>query len=272
MRYAGSGSVDFSAPEELDEILRRQMESSRWEVFDPSLVRQQQDDLIDLMRDRGVDVIMLGAEADSVSQHYPRDLGFVVDDTFFVARLNSRSRAPEAAGLLPLVDRMSNVDYLSSGTIEGGDVMLAEGVVLVGLSEETSPEGVAGLERRLRELESERRVESVTFSRGGVVHLDTLFNVVSDPVALIHLDAFPAHQVSSFARRFDLIPVSADEAREVEVNALSLSPGEVVLDARSERIAVELELRGIRSLMIDFSEVRRVPGSFRCSTLPLVRA
>lgn len=57
----------------------------------------------------------------------------------------------------------------------------------------------------------------------------------------------------------------------VEVNTFTISPTVVVIAAKSKRIARELEARGIDPVRIDYSEVARIPGSFRCSTMPLVR-
>ncbi|MGQ4619712.1 arginine deiminase family protein [Nocardia sp. R7R-8] len=62
------------------------------------------------------------------------------------------------------------------------------------------------------------------------------------------------------------------EAAAVEVNTLALAPGVVVVAERSERIAAELDGRGIEVIPVDYSEVTRIPGAFRCSTLPLARA
>jgi N-dimethylarginine dimethylaminohydrolase len=75
-----------------------------------------------------------------------------------------------------------------------------------------------------------------------------------------------------FGEHFDLIPVTDEEALAVEVNAFALAPGVVVVAERSERIATELQVRGIEVIPIDYSEVTKIPGSFRCSTLPLARS
>jgi N-dimethylarginine dimethylaminohydrolase len=39
----------------------------------------------------------------------------------------------------------------------------------------------------------------------------------------------------------------------------------------SDRIAGELSARGIEVITVDYSEVTRIPGSLRCTTLPLLR-
>jgi N-dimethylarginine dimethylaminohydrolase len=271
MRLAGEATLDLSNGKPLDPVLRRQAASARFEPFDCRRVRTQQRSLIELLEQRGIEVMCIGHGSDTWSQHYPRDLGFVVDDVFFVGRPNSRVRQRELVALEPVLRRLDQVVRLDGGTIEGGDVMLDADVVLVGLGEETSAQGVRALDRCLRRLGSSREVIPVRFARRGVIHLDTLFNIVAPGVALIDPSAFATPQMRWFEARYDLVEVTAFETRSVQINTLSLSPTEVVVDAGSKRIASELRRRGIEPVCVDYSEVTKVPGSFRCSTLPLLR-
>lgn len=270
MRHAGPVSLDLSGA--LDPVLSRQRETSRWASYSLGRVRAQQHRFIDLLRGRGVDVLLADQVPGSYGQHYTRDIGFVVDDVFVVSRLNSPRRQGEFAGVRHLVERFERVAYLDAGTIEGGDVMLHDGLVLVGLSEETSLAGVDALRYQLGRLGSDRKVWPIKFARAGIVHLDDHFNIVAPGVALVHPAVFDAAQMRWFGTHFDVIVVSTEEATAVEVNALALAPGVVVVAERSERIAAELDARGIEVIPVDYSEVTRIPGAFRCSTLPLARS
>ena len=62
------------------------------------------------------------------------------------------------------------------------------------------------------------------------------------------------------------------EALAVQVNVLAIDPATIVVAAGSERIAAALAALGLTVLTVDYSEVTRVPGSLRCTTLPLLRA
>lgn len=270
MRHA----VDFTR--ELDgnvhPVLARQMATSDWSQYRASTVRAQQDSLISLLRSRDVEVILLDQAPGCSAQHYPRDLAFVIDHTLFMARLNSQHRQPEADALTALTTGIPNVAHLPSGTIEGGDVMLHTGAVLVGRSEETSSTGVDALQAALSEAGIDREVIPVPFAVPGIVHLDDHFNIVAPGTALIHPAVFARPQLRWFEQNFDLIHVSDNEARAVQVNVLAIAPGTVIVAQDSERIAGELKARGIEVLSVDYSEVTKVPGSLRCTTLPLTRA
>jgi len=270
MRHAGPVVLDLAGA--MDPVLTRQRETSRWAAYSPERVRAQQHRFIELLRGRGVEVVLADPVPDSYCQHYTRDIGFVVDDLFVVSRLHSRRRQGEFAGVRRLVEHIERVVYLEAGTIEGGDVMLHDGLVLVGLSEETSPAGVAALRYQLDRLGCDRRILPIEFDCDGIVHLDDHFNIVAPGIALVNPAVFDDAQMRWFAAHFDLIPVSTQEAAAVEVNALALAPGVVVVAERSERIAAELDARGIEVIPVDYSEVTRIPGAFRCSTLPLARS
>ncbi|WP_327740500.1 arginine deiminase family protein (plasmid) [Streptomyces nojiriensis] len=271
VRHAGDFTRPLTGPD-LNPVLARQQATSTWAPYDPATVRAQQDQLIALLRERGTDVVLLPAAPGCSAQHYPRDIAFAVDHVLFRARLNSTHRLPEADALTDPALGVQPAD-LARGTIEGGDVLLPDtGRVLVGLSEETSPEGVAALQEALTRHGVDREVVPVHFAAKGIVHLDDHLAVVAPGTALIHREAFTADQNRWFNSYFDdLIPVTDAEARAVQVNILSIAPTTVVVAAGSIRIATALAARGLEVLTVDYSEVTRIPGSLRCTTLPLLR-
>lgn len=270
MRHAGHANRRLDGPD-IHPVLARQEATSTWAPYSPAKVRTQQNTLISVLRERGTEVILLPQAPECSAQHYPRDIGFAIDDVLFSARMNSAHRLPETDALTDPALGMPNLVQLTAGTIEGGDVMLHDGHVLVGLSEETSPEGAAALQAALTQQRIDREVVPIPFSTDGIVHLDDHFNIVADSTALIHRGVFSSEQIRWFDKRFDLIDVTDAEALAVQVNVLAIAPGVVVAAEGSDRIAGALRTRGIQVITIDYSEVTRIPGSLRCTTLPLRR-
>lgn len=271
MRYAG----EFTRP--LDgfdahPVLQRQQATSTWAAFDPAVVRAQQDGLITLLREHGAEVVLLPHARGCSVQHYPRDLAFTVDHLLIGARLNSEHRLPETAALTDPALGLPNLIQLGGGTIEGGDVALYTDRVLVGMSEESSRAGADSLQAVLSQHGVDREVVPVFFAVNGIVHLDDHFVIVAPGTALIHREVFEPGQLAFFKAHFDdLIDVTDAEARAVATNVLAIGPTKVVVAAGSDRIAAALSARGIQVLTVDYSEVTRIPGSLRCTTLPLNR-
>ncbi|GAB7101863.1 dimethylarginine dimethylaminohydrolase family protein [Streptomyces phaeofaciens JCM 4814] len=271
MRHASDFTRSLAGPN-LHPVLARQQATSTWAPYNPATVRAQQDQLIALLREHGTDVVLLPTAPGCSAQHYPRDIAFVVDHVLFRARLNSTHRLPETDALTDPALGVQPAD-LTHGTIEGGDVLLPDtGRVLVGLSEETSPEGATALQEALTRHGIDREVVPVHFGVEGIVHLDDHLAVVAPGTALIHREAFTADQNRWFKTHFDdLVPVTDAEARAVQVNILAIAPTTTVVAVGSDRIAAALAARGLEILTVDYSEVTRIPGSLRCTTLPLLR-
>jgi N-dimethylarginine dimethylaminohydrolase len=161
---------------------------------------------------------------------------------------------------------------LERGRIEGGDVMLYGDKVLVGLSEATDAAGVAELRRQLALLKSPREIVPIPFAHRGVIHLDTKFNIVADHCALFTRGSFLPDTLRWMEQHFDLIEATDAETRGLEINTVALGGGHVIVSAQSERLATRLVQRGLTPIPVDYSEVTRWPGSFRCTTLPIERA
>lgn len=262
----------FLAQGGFDAAAFHQMLRNQWALtHDYRRARQQQSAFIEVMQANGVRVLHAESLPNCLTQHYTRDIGFVVDDVFFIANPRRRSRQRELEGLRNLLPRFSKVARLESGTIEGGDVMVDERHVIVGLGEETSQAGIDCLRRKFRELRIEREIIPLAFAQRGVIHLDTKFNIAAPGIGLIYPRSFERESLRWLERHFDLLEATKEETANVETNTFSLSPQKVVMSARSERLASLLESRGIQPLLVDYSEVTRLPGSFRCTTLPIER-
>lgn len=273
MRWATPHRVDWGmlasvfAPS-----VRAQLRHNTWKNFDHVQVREQQQRVVDVLRDHGVTVLFLDNVPGASSQHYARDIAFCIDDAFCVARMGTRYRDPEQRALAPLLPRLSKVVRLEHGRIEGGDVMLHSDKLLVGLSEATDIEGVNELRRRLAELGNPREIVPIPFAHRGVIHLDTKFNIVGENVALFARKSFPPDTIRWFERHFDLIEATDQETRHVEINTIAIGGGHVIVRERSERLAKLLQQRSLRPILMDYSDVARWPGSFRCTILPIERA
>lgn len=270
MCLANPWRTPLSTLRQIDVAGVHQMVRNRWRPYAVEQVREQQQALIELLRGRGAEVL-LADNLHQISQHYTRDIGFAIDDTFVVARPRRPYRQAEVPGIRRYLRRMSRVAHLDDGSIEGGDVMLTDGHVLVGLGEETDEAAVRALAHRLAEDGNPRRVVPLRFRHRGVVHLDTKVNVVGDHLALVHRPSFAPDSLRWLEDHFDLIDVTDEEVANTEVNTIAVEPGVVVVQARSGRIADELARRGITPLLLDYSAVTRLPGSFRCTTLPVRR-
>ena len=249
-----------------------QLLHNRWTFFyDYQKVCLQQQKLINVMQSHGVEVLLADNISSCISQHYIRDIGFAIDDVFFCANLRRSYRQREQQGLQQLLSSFSQVVQLEDGSIEGGDVLINEDYVIIGLGEETDREGIACLKKSLSKLGIKREIIVLEFSHRGVIHLDTKFNIVAPNIGLIYPNSFKSSSLRWLEQHFDLVEVTPSEVANVEINTLSLSPEKLVMLTRSQRLASVLQAKGLEIIQVDYSEVTKLPGSFRCTTLPIKR-
>ncbi|WP_422033202.1 dimethylarginine dimethylaminohydrolase family protein [Roseovarius sp.] len=208
-------------------------------------------------------------------QTCPRDIGFVIGDTFVTAAMRNASRAEEIRGLDRLLASFTGprLSVPPGITLEGGDVIVAGPDIFVGVGQRSDPEGAAFLRREFGDIYSIHPVPTRPLSQGeDVLHLDCAFQPLGLGHALIYptgLDTIPA----AMRHHYDWIEVTRDEAAALSTNVLSLAPDHLV--ARDHpacaRVNAALRAAGYRVDELPFNAVPSTGGAFRCATLPLAR-
>ncbi|KZS62581.1 arginine deiminase [Mycobacterium ostraviense] len=187
--------------------------------------------------------------------------------------------------------------------VEGGDVLLlAPGVVAVGVGERTSPAGAEALARSLFDDDLAHTVLAVPIAqKRAQMHLDTVctmvdvdtvvmyaavvdnlsaFTIQRSPNGVVISDAAPFVRAASDAMGIDklrvidtgLDPVVAErEQWDDGNNTLALAPGVVVAYERNAQTNARLEAAGIEVLTIAGSELGTGRGGPRCMSCPAAR-
>ncbi|TVQ45178.1 MAG: amidinotransferase, partial [Saprospirales bacterium] len=203
------------------------------------------------------------------TQIFPRDIGFVIADTFIVSNMRFENRKCEFSGIKKWVDQFPKVLYPPKGVIiEGGDVVLFGKYVFVGIGQRTNLEGVAFLEKNFKEKTIVPLQLQVTDdARTNILHLDCALQPVGQEAVIIYEDGFtktPEAIFDLFSPK-NRIMVSQQEMYEMVPNVFSVSPNRVVIEKKFERLAGELRKRDVRPLSIAYRGVSGLGGLLRCS-------
>lgn len=248
-----------------------QMFKNRFSPYDFRKIREEQQNLIDLFKAHGVEVLMVDSVGNSSSQHYTRDVGFAIDDLFIYAKMATRIRMKEQVVIKKYTAQFSKVNTINKGKIEGGDVMLYENKVLVGLGEATNFEGINNLKETLAANNNSREIIPIQFNQRGVIHLDTKFNIVGNNLAIISPSCFEKKSLKWLENHFELIEASVLETKEILINTVSISPTKIIMKQGSDRLGNMLSDKGITPIFVKYNEVTKLPGSLRCTTCPIER-
>jgi arginine deiminase len=240
---------------------------------------------------------------------FTRDSSFWVGDQVAVASLAAerRRRETDLATVIYLHHpRFAATKWIYHSALEhvdGGDVLLlAPGVVAVGVGNRTTPAGTERLARRLFDAGLARTVLAVPIRQdGGDGHLDTLCALVDVDLVLMHpaiAYTMTAHTISPHGDAMRVSrpqpfleaaaqAMSIDRLRVLDSgldpvwgqsgaaddgsNVLAIGPRLVVSHERSFEANARLEAAGVRVIRVPSSELGSLRGGPRCMTCPVGR-
>ncbi len=170
-----------------------------------------------------------------------------------------------------------------SGISGGNFVWLDEKHVVIGCSVHTSMEGIEEVEPILRmagveeihiahlpgylNLQTER-----AGGPGGFYHLDMVFGMVDEGLALIHPAGVGYDMIRYLQKRnIELIEVSLEETQNYACNVCPIRPGRIIATAGNHHTREQLEKHGVDVLEMGFEGGNISGRGPACSTLPLIR-
>ncbi|KKK37921.1 hypothetical protein WQ57_11960 [Mesobacillus campisalis] len=230
---------------------------------------EQHEAMVSTLRQNGVEVILLPYHKKYPEQVFTRDVGFTLGNTVFVADMASKVRQGEDDVLKQwLEDEGFSYYNIIGDNIEGGDVIIDRDTIFIGLSERTNQKAVDHITPLLSKFE----VKAIQF-KAEYLHLDCVFNVVSPDIAIIYPDALTEEDIQLFRSKYkDVIEVSEEEQFTLGTNVLSIGNKKVLSLPVNKGVNKELRDRGFEVIEVDITEIIKSGGSFRCCTLPILRA
>ena len=234
-----------------------------------------------------VDVIR-PSNIDNCNQIFARDLGFVISNLFFLSNIVP-NRHDELKGI---DDTLNNLDVgviklPEFMHIEGGDVIVHNDKVFIGtyieddysslITARTNYSSIDYLKSMItsKEIIPLELNKSNTDIYKNTLHLDCCFQTISNDKAIICPDGFKnkkdvEYLINYFGQKNTFIATS-EETFELTSNVLVISPDVIVTRLKSDRLNSWLENIGVLVEKVNYSNVSKMSGLFRCSTLPLNR-
>lgn len=233
--------------------------------------------LADLLESQDVEVLRPNNIPDQ-DQIFARDIAFVISDFIIKSRMKKLNRRGELSGIDYIFDQIEPDKILEApldAYIEGGDVILHEKYIFIGLSERTNYKGYEFIKANFPEHETiPFQLYATDNPATNILHLDCTFQPVGDGKAIIYENGF-VHEPTALYDIFgeqNFIKVTQYEMYHMYPNIFSLSQDKVVSDTSFVRLNELLKAHGINVLTINYSEVGKLGGLFRCSTMPLYRS
>ncbi len=235
------------------------------------------DSLADFLETQYVEVLR-PQNIPNQDQIFARDIAFVIDDIIIKSQMKKSNRRVELLGIDHIFNQIEQDKILEAPVdafIEGGDVIVHDNYVFVGLSGRTNYKGYEFIKSNFPNKEVIPLQLYITENPAtNILHLDCTFQPVGDGKAIIYENGF-VHEPTAIYDIFgdeNLIKVTQFEMYHMYPNIFSVSTEKIISDITFVRLNDLLTAKGIEVLTINYSEVGKLGGLFRCSTLPLYRS
>jgi N-dimethylarginine dimethylaminohydrolase len=249
----------------------------RWlAVMEPNKAREQHDELAEVYRSQGVIVHYVEQmREDRPNALFMRDNvlmtpeGAIVGRQAMACRRGEERYAAQALADLgvPLLRTVSGKGVFETACCLWAD----EETVILGTGNRANREGA----RQVEEVLLQGGVRSVLHMSipYGYAHIDSIISFVDRKTAVIDPLRFPWDLWTALKDRgFTLLEApSAEETKNLALNFVALSPGNILLAAGFPETKRFLEKNGVDVLEIDITELRKGWGSLHCMTAVLKR-
>ena len=225
----------------------------------------------------------------STNQVFTRDIGFVISDYFFISNV-IKDRSKEFEGISHILSSFNNDNIISlpsNTSIEGGDVIVHDDYIFIGVSSEEDFNSKKVARTNLKAVNFLKSffpnkkilcfelIKSDDLIEKNCLHLDCCFQPLGLGHVLVCFDAFKNNGdieivKNLFGKKY-LIELSKEEMWDLNSNIFSISNNIIVSTTKFTRINKLLFSLGYTVEEVNFSSVAKMGGLLRCSTLPLIR-
>lgn len=226
---------------------------------DYELALKQHDDYIRAMESLGCKVTVLPAMEEYPDSCFMEDVAVVTPACAIITNPGAASRNGEKAHVVEVLKQFypeDKIEYITEGTIEGGDVMMVGTHFYVGKSSRTNDVGFKNFARILAKYgmtATQVELHTVLHLKTGVVYLSG--NHMLAAQEFIDRPVFEA---------FDRVAVPTDEA--YAANCLFVN-GKVIVPAGFPKMEKAVRDLGYEVVIVDTSEYRKIDGGLSCLSL-----
>lgn len=222
------------------------------------------------------------------NQIFARDLGFVISNLFFLSNIVP-NRNDELKGI---DDILKNLDVgviklPEFMHIEGGDVIVHNDKVFIGTYSDADYSNLITARTNnssidyLKKMITDKEIIPIDLKKSNTdiykntLHLDCCFQTIANDKAIICPDGFKSKKDVDFLINYfgesNVFVATPEETFQLTSNVLVVSPDVIISNVKFNRLNSWLENKGVLVEEVDYSNVSKMSGLFRCSTLPLKR-
>lgn len=225
----------------------------------------------------------------NLNQVFARDISFVIGENIIVPNIiKDRKEEIEAISHIFNTIPEENIIKMPKGSrAEGGDVVTWNNYIFIGYSEKedfdtykvarTNSEGVNFIQQQFpnKVVKAFELNKSDSDAKENALHLDCCFQPIGSGSAILYKGGFKNQKdvdflVNLFSEE-NIIFITKEEMYNMNSNVFSISEKVIVSEKGFTRLNNELRKKGFIVEEINYSEIAKMEGLLRCSTMPLQR-
>ncbi|MES0810741.1 arginine deiminase family protein [Roseibium sp. SCPC15] len=221
--------------------------------------RQEHELYVKALQEAGLEVTVLPSLEKFPDSCFVEDPAFCLPEGAIQLRPGTASRIGEGAAIRAALDAAFGqvVELPGKGHVDGGDVLMLDDVILIGLSARTDREGAEAFAKVLAEWGYKAEVCETP---DGVLHFKTACSTLGEGVIL-------ATRVMAESGFFgDRKVVVVPEGEEYAANVIRVNDVVLVPEGYPKTLAA-IEEAGFRTVVLPTHEARKVDGGLSCLSL-----
>ncbi len=221
--------------------------------------------------DHGVKVIIIEPGENRKEGTFTRDIGFAIKQHFLLANMVKPERQAEEGTI------MGGIKPPPEVRIEGGNVILGNGVIFLGVGDRTNPEALEWLRHVVDALGINMEVVPI-YLKEKILHLDCAFCPIEERdgnsgAAIIRPQAFVNEKELQLIRKMygRTKEVSDLDFKRLAANLMSLDRGCKIANPEAHEVQQLLHELNIIPILIEYGELIKADGAWRCTELAIGR-
>ena len=202
--------------------------------IDKNKILSEQDKFWTLLKKFEINILVASNVDGAKGQMFTRDLAFVIGNKFFISNMKKENRKKAINGWTKIIEQINPKDIVnvpSNIFLEGGDVIIDNKTVYVGISERTTMEGVKFLKKTLG---SEYQVIPLKL-KPKFLHLDVVFTIINPNLALIYKDVLEDESYK-LLEKYEKIEITKAEQFELATNVFVIERNKIIMNSSHKRI------------------------------------
>lgn len=225
--------------------------------LDLNIARKQHENYNQALRNLGVDVTELPEQRELADSVFVEDTALVFDELAIITRPGAASRRPETSTIAAALQTHRSLSHISAPAIlDGGDVLVIDRDVHVGLSSRSNREAVSQLQRLLKDLDY--TVHGLEM--GQCLHLKTAVTALDEQTVLLNPDWVDP----SLFQRYKVLTTHPDEPFAANVVRAG---SRLLYGAGYPKTQALVEAQGHTVTTVDMSELAKAEGAVTCCSL-----